>query len=269
MKKIKILSIILLIFSAVLFMGCNFYERIVKDHTAPSISGTDDIRLSVEDGEETLLQGMSAKDNRDGDVTDTLVVQDISGFDSEGRRTVSYAAVDETGNVGYATRTMSYSDYTAPVFNLSAPLRFPMGESFNVCSGISAASTLDGDLTNNIKYALDRTVTASAVGTYQIEFRVMDSTGTISYLPTELEVYDPANESVGVILSSYLIYLKTGDRFDAESYYEGTDLKKDTGTELDVESNVNTSEPGTYYADYHVTTESGLSGTGRLVVVVE
>lgn len=268
MKKIKIFSVILLIISTAVFAGCNIYENIMTDHTAPDITGMEDIQISVEDPEDTLLQGMSAEDDRDGDVTDALVVQDISEFDSEGNRTVQYAAVDNSGNVAYASRTMSYSDYSAPVFSLSAPLRFPMGAEFNICSGISASSTLDGDLTNNIKYTIDRTVSSAVTGTYQVEFRVMDSTGTTSYLATELEVYDPSEERVEVSLSSYLVYLHVGDSFNASSYYEGTDLDGDVAVDLNVDSNVDTSAAGTYYADYTVSTENGLSGTSRLVVVV-
>ena len=267
MKKIKIFSVILLLFSTVVFAGCNIYEKIMTDHNAPKITGMEDIQISVADPEETLLQGMSAEDDRDGDVTDELVIQDISEFDSEGKRTVHFAAADSSGNVAYASRNMSYSDYEAPKFALSAPLRFPMGSDFNICSGISASSSLDGDLTNNIKYTIDRSVTSSTTGTYQIEFRVMDSTGTTSYLTTELEVYDPAEERAEITLSSYLVYLHVGDRFDASSYYEGTNLGKGSDEDLQIDSNVDTSAEGTYYVDYTVT-GSSFSGTSRLVVVV-
>ena len=267
MKKIKIFSVILLLFSTVIFVGCNIYEKVMTDHKAPEITGMEDIQISVADPEETLLQGISAEDDRDGDVTDGLVIQDISEFDSEGKRTVHFAAADSSGNVAYASRNMSYSDYEAPRFSLSAPLRFPMGSDFNICSGISASSSLDGDLTNNIKYTIDRSVTSSTTGTYQVEFRVMDSTGTTSYLATELEVYDPAEERAEITLSSYLVYLQVGDHFDASSYYEGTDLGEDADEDLQIDSNVDTSVEGTYYVDYTVT-GSRLSGTSRLVVVV-
>ena len=46
---------------------------------------------------------MTAEDERDGDVTDSLVVQEISGFNEDGTRTVTFAAVDRSGNVGYGT----------------------------------------------------------------------------------------------------------------------------------------------------------------------
>ena len=117
--------------SAAIYIGCRIYAGVMTDHTPPVISGSGDvIQVSVEDPQEKLLEGMAAEDDRDGDVTDSLVVQEISEFDDEGKRTVHYAAVDDSGNVSYYSRVMQYTDYQAPVFSLSAPLRFPMGGGF-------------------------------------------------------------------------------------------------------------------------------------------
>ena len=263
MKKIKIFSVILFLVSAAVFAGCRIYDRVMTDHTAPVISGPDTVQVSVTDPQEKLLEGMTVEDDRDGDVTDSLVVQKISEFNESGQRTVTYAAVDGSGNVAYYNRTLEYTDYQPPVFSMSAPLRFPMGADFNICRGISASSTLDGDLTNNIKYTLDRTVTASVTGTYQVEFRVMDSTGTTSYLTAELEVYDPSAETGEVTLSSYLVYLGVNGSFDPYAYYSGSDLDGS----LDVQSTVNTAAAGTYSVDYTMT-EGQRTGRNRLIVVV-
>ena len=263
MKKIKIFSIILFICSAAVYAGCRIYDRVMTDHTPPVISGVETIQMSVEDPEEKLLEGMTVEDDRDGDVTDSLVVQKISEFDGEGRRTVTYAAVDNSGNVGYYNRTLEYTDYSQPTFAMSAPLRFPMGASFNVCQGISAGSVLDGDISNQIKYTLDSMISTAAPGTYQVEFRVTDSAGTTSYLTTELEVYDPSEEQIEVTLSDYLVYIGRGSDFNPENYYQDADAEGD----LDIESTVNTSEAGTYCVDYTVSA-GNMSGKSRLVVVV-
>lgn len=264
MKKIKIFTIILFCFSAVVFAGCRLYDRVMTDHRPPVISGgKETLQISVKDPEEKLLEGMKAEDNRDGDVTDSLVVQAISGFDGQGQRIVTYAAADKSGNVGTGTRTVTYTDYQPPVFALSAPLRFPMGTSFNICSGITASGSLDGDLTGNIKYTLDRAITNSAPGTYKAEFRVTDTAGTTSYLTTELEVYDPSAEQVHVALNTYLLYLKVNDYFDPAGYYAGAD----PGGTLTIQSTVNTAAAGTYYVDY-IVSDGQLSGKSRMIVVV-
>lgn len=263
MRKIKIFSIILFICSAAVYIGCRIYAGVMTDHTPPVISGGDAIEVSVEDPKEKLLEGMTAEDDRDGDVTDSLVVQEISEFDDEGNRTVRYAAVDDSGNVGYYSRTMTYTDYRQPTFAMSSPLRFPMGTSFNICEGITASSVLDGDLSDKIKYTLDRAVSHTTTGTYEVEFRVMDSAGRTSYLKTEMEVYDPSEERIEVTLSDYLVYIRANSEFHASAYFEEASVDGD----LDIQSTVNTSKAGVYYADY-VVTDNRLTGKNRLVVVV-
>lgn len=263
MRKIKIFSIILFICSAAIYIGCRIYAGVMTDHTPPVISGGDAIEVSVEDPKEKLLEGMTAEDDRDGDVTDSLVVQEISEFDDEGNRTVRYAAVDDSGNVGYYSRTMTYTDYRQPTFAMSSPLRFPMGTSFNICEGITASSVLDGDLSDKIKYTLDRAVSNATTGTYDVEFRVMDSTGRTSYLKTVLEVYDPSEERIEVTLSDYLVYIRANSEFHASAYFEEASVDGD----LDIQSTVNTSKAGVYYTDY-VVTDNRLTGKSRLVVVV-
>ena len=263
MRKIKIFSIILFICSAAIYIGCRIYAGVMTDHTPPVISGGDAIEVSVEDPKEKLLEGMTAEDDRDGDVTDSLVVQEISEFDDEGNRTVRYAAVDDSGNVGYYSRTMTYTDYRQPTFAMSSPLRFPMGTSFNICEGITASSVLDGDLSDKIKYTLDRAVSNATTGTYDVEFRVMDSAGRTSYLKTVLEVYDPSEERIEVTLSDYLVYIRANSEFHASAYFEEASVDGD----LDIQSTVNTSKAGVYYTDY-VVTDNRLTGKSRLVVVV-
>ena len=264
MKKIKIFTVILFLCSALAFAGVRLYESVMTDHQPPVISGGEEvIQISVVDTEDRILEGMTAEDERDGDVTDSLVVQEISGFNEDGTRTVTFAAVDRSGNVGYGTRSISYVDYQAPVFALSAPLRFAMGSSFNICSGISASSSLDGDLTNNITYTLDRLISDSSPGTYQVEFRVMNSAGSSSYLTTELEVYDPTQERIEVTLNTYLLYLHVNDSFDPAGYYAGADRE---GT-LEIQSTVNMAAPGTYYVDY-IVSDGNNTGKSRMVVVV-
>ena len=44
-------------------------------------------------------------------------------------------------------------------------------------SKITADSVLDGDLTSNIKYSLEKTVNTQAAGEYPIEFRVWTAAG--------------------------------------------------------------------------------------------
>lgn len=265
MKKLKIFSILLLFLSAGVFFAFQTYTRMVQDNKPPVIScDSEELVVTAETTTEDLLKGVTAEDDRSGDVTDTLVVESISAFTEEGIRIITYAAVDENRNVGRCERTLIYEDYEPPVFHMSKPLCFAEGKAVDILSAISAESVVDGDLTENIKYSLENTINTMNAGNYPIEFRVMDSGGMTVYLSTTVEIYDRTYAGINVSLTDYLIYLSKGQEFDPAVYYAGADHEG----ALTIQSNVDTGNEGTYYVDYIVNGD-GVNGKSRLVVVVQ
>lgn len=265
MRKIKVLSILLLIISILAFGAYLYYAFITNDTTAPVIHcDSEEIAVSVAATEEELLQGVTAEDDKSGDVTDTIVVESISAFAEEGNRVITYAAIDDKGNVGRAQRILKYTDYTEPTFTLTEPMRFRMGSAIDILGRVQAQSTLDGDLTDSIKYSLGSTIDLKSTGAYSVEFRVMDSSGNVVYLPIEVEVYDQTEERISVVLSDYLVYVPVNGAFDPNVYYVGSDID---GT-LAIQSNVDVTKAGVYAVDYVVTGSNSI-GKSRLVVVVK
>lgn len=264
MKKIRIWSVVLLIASTAIFTVFKIYERINRDNTPPVITcDNEEVVVSVEATEEDLLKGVKAVDKRSGDVSDSLVVESLSRFTEDGVRVIRYSAIDDSGNVARKEQTLRYEDYQKPQFALKGPLRFPTGNTINVLAQIQATSVLDGDLTGNIKYSLESTINVMDAGTYPIEFRVMDSGGNTVYLATELEVYDAVEERIQVDLTDYLVYINQNAKFDPKTYYAGAD----EDGELEIESNVDTANPGVYHVDY-IVQDKNTMGKSRLIVVV-
>lgn len=265
MKRLKIYSAILLLISAGAFVVFQGYTRMVQDKIPPVVTcDSKELKVSVDAEEKDLLQGVRAKDSRSGDVTDSLVVESISAFMEKDKRVITYAAVDDSMNVGRCERTLVYKDYTPPVFHMNGSLCFPAGQSFDILSCITADSVLDGNLTSNIKYSLEKTIDTMTPGEYPVEFRVMDSGGNVEYLKTQISILDKDYAGIEVKLKKYLIHLSKGDKFHPSKYYK----KADKEGELSIHSNVNTKRPGTYYVDYIVSGSMG-KGKSRLVVVVQ
>ena len=83
MKNIKfILTVLLLIGLYALFLvGFKIYNN--TENEAPVISIQDEIlTVSVKDKENALLQGVSASDSEDGDLTSKIVIDSISEFNT-------------------------------------------------------------------------------------------------------------------------------------------------------------------------------------------
>ena len=266
MKKLRVFSIMLLMVSTAAFVIFQVYIHIVQDNTPPVVTcETTEFTVPVDAEEEVLFEGVTAKDSRSGDVTDTLVIEKMSAFTEDGTRILTYAAVDESKNVGRCERTVTYEGYEPPTFDLTAPLSFAIGKQVNILEVITANSVLDGDLSENIKYTLESSINTMEEGAYPVEFRVMDSGGKNVYLKTEVEIYGREYASIEVKLKDYLVYVKKGAKFDAKKYYKGASLDD---VELKINSNVNTKEAGTYYVDY-VVSQGTSKGKSRLVVVVQ
>lgn len=65
----------------------------IQDKKPPVVScDSSELKVPVNAKEKDLLKGVTAKDNRSGDVSNTLVVENMSEFTDNGKRTVTYAA---------------------------------------------------------------------------------------------------------------------------------------------------------------------------------
>lgn len=264
MRKLKIASILLLIISTAIFLIFQIYMRIIKDDKSPVVTcKTEEITVDVSAEEEELLKGVSANDTRSGDVSDTLVVESLSDFAEDGSRVATYAAVDESKNVGRATRIVRYNNYEAPTFDLKAPLCFRMGTDVDLLGNISAESSLDGDLSKKIKYSMEESIDSTNPGKYPVSYRVLDSAGNTVYLDTYVEIYDNEYAGIEVELKEYLVYVKKGTSFKADQYFGSMNVN---GV-LSIKSEVDTSVPGTYNVDYIVKGDN-VKGKSSLVVVV-
>lgn len=149
MKKLRILSIIVFVAAAVSF-GMYRNEQInSKDNQAPKITmKKDSIKVSCDADQKKLLKGIKAKDSKDGDVTDSLIIESISNFTKNKTRTMTVVAFDSDNHATKATRKVKYKDYTSPEFSLTEPLRFPMNTQ-DIMGTLTCKDVLDGDLRSN------------------------------------------------------------------------------------------------------------------------
>ena len=286
MKKKNLLLLVPITLSAALFLGYRAWDSLRTDDTPPQISISEEsIQLSVSDPNSILLQGVTAQDDRDGDVTDSLLVERITKADGSGAIEVTIAAFDRSGNVAKATRAASYTDYQSPRFTLDRPLLFSYGSSFDLLAAIGAEDPADGDIQHRVRATSLDDTTVSSIGDHQVEFRVTNSLGDTVRVTLPVTVYYADTYGMKVELTDYLVYLKTGSAFNAKDYLlqatRGNVSVSLQGGRPDnysvrITGDVNTGVPGVYPVDYTVThTQQATGGTqyttgfSRLIVIVE
>lgn len=282
MKKQNWISLLLIIACVAVLLGYRTLNRLRTDTTPPVITVEENtLELSALEPREALLQGVSARDNADGDVTGSLVVESVRLLRSDGTVTVTYAAFDKSGNVAKQTREVRFTDYESPRFSLSRPLMFSQTYNYDVLSIIDAEDMLEGDIGHRIRATVLDEVSAGYAGTHHVQFRVTNSLGDMVELVLPVEIYTPTLFEGSLTLKEYLVYIKQGDTFNPNAYpaefslgREQFSLRADLpeGMKLTHSGTVKTGLPGVYAVDYEVTYEyvgQTYTAYSRLIVVVE
>ncbi len=190
MKVLRIAVLSLFLLSSIAYLGYWRYISINTDLIGPEIRcDTEEVQVSVKATEEELLQGITAFDDKDKDVTGTLLIESISDFISPGKRIITYAAFDSSNNVSRLERKLIYTDYTSPQFTILQPLRFALGSADGVEGYLQVLDCLDGDITDKIKFDQLSYNYYGSGGVYSIEFRATNSAGDTAYLSTDVEFY--------------------------------------------------------------------------------
>lgn len=106
MKQRLIAILLLLGCIAVGAVGFLTYKN--QDRTAPVITVSDKkMSYTAGDSYDGLLEGVTAKDDRDGDLTDEVFVDRVVPT-SKKKAVVYYGVMDKSNNVGTARKTVSY-----------------------------------------------------------------------------------------------------------------------------------------------------------------
>lgn len=301
MKKIKIILGILCGISVI--GGGIYYQRTSQqiDQESPVLSAdTDQITVSIDATDQELLQGVSATDDKDGDVSDSILIENIEKKEDGAANEflITYAAFDKSNNSASLTRTLYYSDYVEPHFVLKQPLRFPENQQLSLLSYFEAQDCLDGDVSPfiTLEGSTDILKDTPQKGFYDVKVSVTNSVGDTAELPVQVEIYEDSYEEQTmrpqVVLNQYIAYLKQGQEFDTAAYLDyiqdkgikpidfGNTSKKDSEqqetlsyvslNDIQIDSNVDVNTPGVYSVVYTYTSqETGYDCKTNLIVVVE
>ena len=300
LRKTRVFVVLFFIISIVIFAGYRAKSALSTDRTIPVIDmDSDSVEVSVEGGDKAILEGVTATDEKDGDITENLFIESRSNFIEKGRYNVTIAVSDKDNHVTKVKREVIYTDYKSPQFSLSRPLKYQTSrenrDDLNIASGLSATDVIDGNISNKIKISSDYSISYASTGDYPMEFVVTNSMGDTVKLPVVVTIYSAAEESglPQITLSDYLINKPVGSSVDLASFieqidyhnsiyrrsddgnyyngefdYEGNPIMFSSDT-VQIEENIDWNTPGVYEVKITVTdANAGLSNYVRCYVVV-
>lgn len=271
LRIFRIVIAIATVITVALFAFVYVKEHFLDDKTIPQITVETellDVKATATDAD--LLQGVTAYDEKDGDLTDKLLVESVGVFTEIGYCRVTYAVCDSDNHVVTANRQIHYTNYQPPKFTMNAPLLFSAYSTLNVVGIVGAVDCLDGDISQNvIIYSPD--YETGQVGTFSIQATVKNSKGDSASIILPLVIDKKSGSAPQIELEEYLIYVKKGQQPDWYSYIgETTDRTGlDAELEFEIETDYDAWREGMYSVDYFGTDEAGFVGHTRLLVIVE
>ena len=273
MKQLKICLICLFVLVSVAFGLLYGYDRLMVDHTPPQIL-CDGAPLEVSAGadEQELCRGLQATDDRDGDLTDRIMVRWVSNLTGNNSAVVSYVVFDAASNFCTYSREVFYTDYEKPRFSLSQPLIYHVNEAVTLNDRLSAWDVLDGDISGRIR-VVSTSMTNTVEGEYPLSVQVTNSTGDTAALTLTVAVRNYTSRHPVIRLTDYLIYTEQGSELHDPRNYIAEALTREDGEaiapeNIQVSGHVDTSIAGCYEITYSYLNSENLSYSVILTVVV-
>lgn len=236
---------------AMLFLACaallagNVVVYIGEDRNGPEISvPQEEITYVAGTDTSALLNGVTAQDDRDGDVTDTVTIESIIPNADQAGASVVYVAKDSKNNVTKETRTILYSTDA------------------NQAAAQAAAEQVAAD-----QAAAEQAAQGDAAG----ESAQTTDDGAAQ---NEAAIAALSAESPRFYLTQYSVELERGAELNELSYVQDISDDEDSRDELyqgiRISGEVDTNTPGEYTLEYHVVDSDGNnSNVAQLRVTVK
>lgn len=213
--------------------------NLAEDDEPPQIE-IQEQELVYTEGEsrDVLLEGVTANDSRDGDVTDSLLVENVYPAPEAGVATVVYVARDGSNNIAKASRTVTYG----------------AGDGTTAAPADSAAEETEVDSTPEPTAA--PTATPEPTPTEEAEEDLPEGSPRITLTTDE----DTVEAGTSVNRIEYVESIED-DEDDENALWRSIQI---TGDELDTDT------PGTYELIYYVIDSDGnQSNEAPLTITVE
>ncbi len=156
----------------------------------PVISGADAIEIEVGSIFDPM-DGVTATDAVDGDLTDDITVTGAVDTDTAGIYQLVYSVTNSQPETATVTRTVTVVAPVAvrPVINGANDVQINVGDSFNPITGVTASDAIDGDLTNAI--VVTGSVNTQVAGEYELTYEVTNSSNETATVVRTVTVNAP------------------------------------------------------------------------------
>lgn len=250
---------------AVVLTALSVLTVILSDSKGPKIT-VEQRSITYVNGDDktSLLDGVSAYDANDGDVTVSLIVKDITVLNSGDTAKVTYAARDNNNNISEAYRIVTYVDSDE---NYSEPDDEAMFQEIT-----------EGEVTEAEVSAENTEAQATEEQAEDNTQETEEPTEEVKEEPQEEEKPEesekpqpkatenkPEDKTPKITLKQKSVNINVGQTFNPSDYIKS----KENASSIAIDGAINVMAPGTYPLTFKVTGPDGKTASETLTVVVK
>ena len=234
-------------------------EEIYVSNNQPVITASD---KTIKEGDTfNPLDGVSASDTENGNLTNKITYESNVNPNEEGTYKVTYTVVDNSNFHASKTITVKVISAEMPIIN-AYDREVKQFEKFDYMDGVSAKASDGTDLTDDITYK--GTVNTDVADTYEVTYKVKDSKGKEASKTIKVTVIP--NEKPVINVSDKEIYLNS--EFDPLEGVTAYDAEDGEIKDIEYKGEVKTDEVGDYKITYTVTDKNGQKTEKTITVKV-
>ena len=228
----------------------------VEDSTAPTITLTGEITISLECGDSFEDLGATAFDECDDDLTENIDTVGTVDTTVPGEYTIEYDVVDAAGNAAtQAVRTITVVD-SPPAITLLGESEVTIECSASYAdAGATAFDRCDLDVTDDLTVV--NPVDISVPGTYTITYDVSDSADQPAAQVTRTVIVADTTEPAITLLGEPTIFMECGDAYVDAGATAADDCGLDLTDSIVTVNPADTDSVGVYTITYDVSDASG------------
>ena len=226
-----------------------------------SVTGDIEVKSNATDAE--LLKYVTARDSRDGDITNKIIVERKNYFITKGVTSINYAVCDSDNNVAKIEKHVKFTDYHSPRFTMRSDFLVYARTNIDFSNLVGAYDIYDGDISENVKI-ISSTYNNATAGLYDVNCKVTNSFGDTSEISFKAIVVDDDPDVKKVRLNEYIIYKNVGEDCDFRENILSLNGSAENRLTID-SSEYDPDVPGVYSVYYKISDQI----RARVVVVVQ
>ena len=216
------------------------------------------------DDKASLLDGVSAYDAVDGDVTVSLIVKDITVLNSGDTAKVTYAARDNSNNISEAYRIVTYVDSSEYYSEPDDEAMFQEITEGEVTEAEASAENTEAQATEE---PVEDTTQETEEPTEEVKEEPQEEEKPEESEKPQPKATDnkPEDKTPKITLKQKSVNINVGQTFNPSDYIKS----KENASSIAIDGAINVMAPGTYPLTFEVTGPDGKTASETLTVVVK